>query len=124
MTFPPAAGSTTDTATFPASLPSEDGDAVDALTTAYVKRNYEYIQRRIRDKLVFPPQARRAGIQGNAEISFTIHEDGRVSDVTVSRSSGSELLDTAAVDASYAASPFRPPPAEARLAIPINFRLR
>jgi protein TonB len=101
---------------------SQTGEA--ALSAAYVKRNYDYIQRRIGEKLVYPPQAKRTGIQGAAEISFTIQKDGRVSDVTVVSSSGSELLDTAAVEAIYAASPFRPPPAQARLSIPVAFRLR
>jgi protein TonB len=98
--------------------------AIAALTETYVKRNYEYIQRRIREKLVYPVQARRAGLQGSAELSFTIHEDGSVSDVTVTQSSGSGLLDTAAMDAIYASAPFRPPPAQARIVIPVSFRLR
>jgi protein TonB len=104
----------------PASSPT--GEA--ALSAAYVKRNYDYIHRHIAEKLIYPPQAKRTGILGTAEISFTIQEDGRVSDVTVVSSSGSELLDTAAVEAIYAASPFRPPPAQARLSIPVAFRLR
>jgi protein TonB len=103
---------------------SADAAGQAALSAAYVKRNYDYIQRRIRDKLVYPLPARRTGIQGTAEISFTIHEDGQVSDVTITRSSGSELLDTAAAEAIQSASPFRPPPAEARLAIPVAFRLK
>ncbi|AEF84922.1 TonB family C- domain protein [Treponema primitia ZAS-2] len=92
-------------------------------TAAYLSRNYNYIQRRIRDSLVYPAQARRTGIQGTAELIFTIHEDGRVSGVRVSESSGSALLDAAAVEAIYAAAPFRRPPAEARLLIPVAFRL-
>jgi protein TonB len=95
-----------------------------ALTAAYVKRNYDYIQRRIRDRLAYPAQARRAGIQGTAELAFTIHEDGRVSDVKIVISSGSDLLDAAAVESIHAASPFKPPPTPARLSIPVAFRLR
>ncbi len=96
---------------------------ISAQIAAYVDRNYSYIQRRIRDKLVYPSQARRAGIQGTAELAFTIHEDGRVSGVTVIVSSGSELLDSAAEATIYAAAPFRQPPAPARLVIPVAFRL-
>jgi protein TonB len=90
----------------------------------YIKRNYRYIQRRIRDKLVYPAPARKAGIQGVTELSFTIHEDGRVSAVRVLKSSGHVVLDEAAVDTIYAAAPFPKPPASARIAIPIAFRLR
>jgi protein TonB len=109
----------------PAADPGASAEKADAaLTKAYMKRNYNYIMSSIQKNLHYPSQARRTGAQGTAEISFTIHEDGRVSDITISRSSGSELLDTAAVEAIHAASPFRPPPAEARLAIPVAFRLR
>lgn len=95
-----------------------------AQSAEYVKRNYRYIQRRIRDRLVYPAPARKAGIQGVAEVSFTIHEDGRVSAVTVLKSSGHGILDEAAVETIHAASPFPKPPAPARIAIPIAFRLR
>lgn len=94
------------------------------LAGEYVKRNYRYIQRRIRDRLVYPAPARKAGIQGTANVSFTIHEDGRVSAVTVLKSSGHSILDEAAMETIYAASPFPKPPAPARIAIPIAFRLR
>ncbi|MDR2394876.1 MAG: TonB family protein [Treponema sp.] len=90
----------------------------------YIKRNYRYLQRRIRDKLVYPASARKAGIQGISEVSFTIHEDGRVSAVTLVKSSGHPILDEAAMETIYAAAPFPRPPGPARIAIPIAFRLR
>jgi protein TonB len=102
--------------------PAEPGGAV--LTRAYLQRNYEYIQRHIRDKLIYPPEARRSGIQGVAELSFVIHIDGQVSNVRITVSSGSETLDASAVEAIYSAAPFRPPPHQARLVIPVAFRLR
>jgi protein TonB len=96
-----------------------------ALKNAYIKKNFNYIQRRIRDKLVYPSQARRAGIQGLTEVVFTIHQDGSVSGVSVRVSSGQAMLDQAALDAIYAAAPFRPPPpAAAKIAVPVAFKLR
>jgi protein TonB len=95
-----------------------------ALAETYIRRNFTYIQRRIRNRLVYPSQARRAGIQGAAEIGFTVHLDGTVSAVTVLVSSGQESLDQAALAAIYAAAPFPAPPVQARLAIPVSFRLR
>jgi protein TonB len=95
-----------------------------ALTAEYITRNYQYLQRRIRDKLVYPAPARKAGIQGVAEVVFTIHGDGRAGAVTVRTSSGHAILDEAAVAAVLAAAPFPRPPAPARIAIPISFRLR
>lgn len=95
-----------------------------ALAETYVRRNFTYIQRRIRDRLIYPPQARRAGIQGTVEIGFTVHRDGSVSAVAALVSSGQETLDQAAVAAVRAAAPFPPPPEQARLSIPVAFRLR
>jgi protein TonB len=113
-------------AAVPAAAPARPApEATDnAAAAAYARRNYTYIQRRIRDRLVYPSQARRAGIQGVAEIAFTIHEDGTVSGVTVLVSSGQESLDQAAIAAIHAAAPFPRPPAPARLSIPVAFRLR
>jgi len=95
-----------------------------ARTAEYVRRNYNYIQRRIGDKLVYPPQARRAGIQGSTELVFTIHEDGSVSGVTVRASSGHAILDEAAVAAVFAAAPFPQSHSLMRIAIPVSFKLR
>jgi protein TonB len=106
-----------DPAEFPAPSPPSPAQV-------YVKDNYAYIQRHIREKLVYPPEARSAGIQGVAELSFVIHTDGQVSNVRITRSSGSETLDASAVAAIYSAAPFRPPPSQARLIMPVAFRIR
>jgi len=103
---------------------SEKSSNADARTAEYVRRNYSYIRRRIGDKLVYPPHARRAGIQGITELGFTIHEDGSISGVTVRVSSGNAILDEAAVAAVFAAAPFPKPHSPARIAIPISFKLR
>jgi protein TonB len=123
---PESAGVPSEAVETPASRPTgpakEPGDA--ALTRTYLKNNYDYIQRHIRNKLVYPPEARRAGVQGVAELSFVIHTDGQVSDVRITTSSGSATLDASAVEAIYSAAPFRAPPNQARLVIPVAFRLR
>jgi protein TonB len=106
----------------PSPPPAEPDNA--ALAQTYLKNNYGYIQRHIRNKLIYPPEARGAGIQGVAELSFVIHTDGHVSNVRITVSSGSETLDASAVEAIYSAAPFRPPPHQARLVIPVAFRLR
>lgn len=93
-------------------------------TGEYVQKNYRYIQRRIQDCLTYPAQARRAGIQGTAEIIFTIGQDGSVSGLAVRRSSGEAMLDEAALEAVRKAAPFSPPPAPARIAIPVAFNIR
>jgi periplasmic protein TonB len=102
----------------------EAANGAAARTAEYVSRNYNYIQRRIGNKLVYPPQARRAGMQGITELGFTIHEDGSISGVTVRASSGYAILDEAAAAAVFAAAPFPRPHTPARIAIPISFKLR
>lgn len=47
----------------------------------------------------YPEQARRAGIEGTVVLKIEILANGRVGEVTIHRSSGSELLDQAAAAA-------------------------
>jgi protein TonB len=103
---------------------SGGGTGTAALTAAYVRKNYTYIQRRISDRLQYPAAARKAGTQGTAEISFTIHDNGTISMLAVRVSSGDDILDQAALNAVTAAAPFPKPPAMARIAIPVSFRLK
>jgi protein TonB len=107
-----------------AAAPSTGSGGAAGQSADYIRRNYNYLQRRIRDRLVYPPPARKAGIQGVTEVTFTIHEDGKVSGITVRKGSGHEILDNAAIQTIIAAAPFPKPPAPARIAIPIAFRLR
>jgi protein TonB len=102
----------------------EAGAAGRTGTANYVQRNFNYIQRRIQNKLKYPPEAKRSGIRGSTDVIFTIRRDGTVSDVSIQGTSGQELLDAAALEAVHAAAPFSAPPAEARIAITIVFSLR
>ncbi|HEY5599905.1 MAG TPA: energy transducer TonB, partial [Candidatus Manganitrophaceae bacterium] len=68
-----------------------------------VKNRIEYIWR-------YPSAAAERGLEGNLLLSFTIHQDGRVSDVAIASSSGYELLDQEAARAVQTASPFPPLP--------------
>jgi TonB family protein len=45
----------------------------------------------------YPPDAKKACIQGIATMSYMIHPDGTVSDVTVAQSSGDASLDAASI---------------------------
>jgi protein TonB len=47
---------------------------------------------------VYPAQARQQGIEGTVVLKLTVAADGRPTNVTVNRSSGSAALDEAAVE--------------------------
>ena len=76
----------------------------------------------------YPQAARRRGLEGVVKIEFTVLLDGRVREVRVAVSSGSELLDRAAAAIVERAAPFDPlPPRLAgrplQLVVPIVFSL-
>jgi protein TonB len=99
------------------------GSAPEGAGVRYVKENYNYVQRRILQQLIYPSQARRTGLQGVVEVIFTINANGSVSDIGVRRSSGKDILDEEALRAVQSAAPFRRPPEPVRIVIPVSFKL-
>lgn len=102
----------------------ESSAAAHGTSAGYIKGNYEYIKKRVKQYLVYSPQAKRMGIQGMVAVAFTIQQDGGVRDVAVSKSSGYALLDESALEAVRRAAPFAPPPEPARVIMPVQFSLR
>ena len=100
---------------------SEEGSA--AYISEYTKNNYNYIQKRIMQELIYPSQARRAGIQGVVEVVFVINTDGSIQETAVRRSSDKIILDEEALRAVKNAAPFRPPQRPVRIVIPVSFKL-
>jgi protein TonB len=113
----------TNHSTVSSAAPSGRGTATNDAAAQYVKENYNYVQRRILQELIYPSKARRTGIQGVVEVIFTINANGGAGDISVRRSSGKEILDDEAVRAVKSASPFRRPPAPVRIVIPVSFKL-
>jgi TonB family protein len=68
------------------------------------------IHRYIEEHKRFPPLAIKMGWEGNVGVRFTIHRDGQVEQVKVTRSSRVALLDKAGVDAIKNGNPFPPFP--------------
>jgi TonB family protein len=56
-----------------------------------------YIKDFIDKNLIYPPMARRRNIQGIAGVSFEIEKNCKITSITVDHSSGSAILDNAAV---------------------------
>jgi len=90
-----------------------------------VERAYtDLVQRRIETVKQYPKRAQRRNEQGVVKIVFTIGNDGEVVSVNILTSSGSRLLDGAAIDAVKRASPFaRPPNGSMIIQLPIRFEL-
>ncbi|AHK45185.1 MULTISPECIES: cell envelope integrity protein TolA [Ensifer] len=64
------------------------------------------VRAKINRRYKLPSEARRQGLSGTTTVSFTVLADGGVSRVSVAGSSGSPVLDTAALDAVRRAAPF------------------
>lgn len=77
----------------------------------------------------YPYAARRRGMEGIVRLLVVIGRDGRLISVTISGTSGMEILDRAALSMAERASPFPPLPEEhgaesLAAAVPISFSLR
>ena len=64
--------------------------------------------------LNYPEAARRQSIYGSLKLTVSIYADGRIESVEVDRSSGSKILDAAAINIVQLAAPFAPFPDDMR----------
>lgn len=71
------------------------------------------VVRRLRSSLRYPASARSARLKGEVHVSFVVAANGSAGSVRVVRSSGSPILDKAAMDTVRRASPFPSIPAAA-----------
>jgi len=95
---------------------------------ALQKRYLEGLRRAIERHKFYPRKARRRGHEGQALVAFVLQADGRITGVEVRRSSGSDLLDRAAVEALEKLARYQPIPEALQrhrwaLRVPINFAL-
>ena len=76
----------------------------------------------------YPEEARRASIEGVTQVHFVMDHDGRVISIWIESSSGSMLLDDAAVAAVMRAAPLPAPPAtwpaSVAVTLPIGYSLQ
>jgi protein TonB len=82
---------------------------------------FNKIRERIKANWIYPRQAGDRGIEGELLIEFHIAKDGRLSDIELRHSSGTTILDDAALTAVKLAQPFPPVPDEiAKQTLAIN----
>jgi protein TonB len=87
------------------------------------------ISKEIRRYQKYPPPAQRRGWQGTAEVLLQIAADGKVTGITLGKSSGYAILDEEALDMVRRASPLPAAPPDLRgralvVTVPIVFRLQ
>ena len=82
------------------------------------------VQKRIEALKQYPKRAQRRNEQGVVHIVFTIGKGGEIGSINILKSSGSRILDSAALDAVKKASPFDSPPhGSMMIQLPIKFEL-
>jgi protein TonB len=82
------------------------------------------VQKQIEAVKQYPKRAQRRNEQGVVKMIFTIGNDGKIVSQNIIKSSGSRILDGAAVNALKKASPFaRPPKGPIVIQLPIRFEL-
>ena len=86
-----------------------------------VEERLAEIRRRLQEALVYPPIARKRGIEGVTRIQFSIGSDGHAQEIETADSSGDPLLDRAAERSAVDAGEL--PRVLGRLSVPIRFEL-
>lgn len=86
----------------------------------------EYVKgltKKVQANLVYPDEGRRAGLQGNATVTFRLAADGQIKPGTlvVTASSGQPKQDASALATVRASTPFATPPQEMTLTIVVGF---
>ena len=88
------------------------------------------ISKLIAKNRVYPQKAQLNSIEGDVKAKFKIDKQGNLLDVTISQSSGHQILDDAAISAIKKTAPFPKPPAELvgnhagmSLTVPFDFNL-
>ncbi|MBB6122400.1 energy transducer TonB [Sphingobium subterraneum] len=113
-------GSTTSTSTTPGSDPKAKRAEADyfSLISAHLNRRKTY-----------PTEAKKARQEGVVTVRFTVARDGSVSNISLRRGSGHELLDTATLQLLQRVAPLPRMPASMQrdsitLSLPIDYSLR
>jgi protein TonB len=95
---------------------------------AITNNDYEallaYIKEFIDKNLIYPPIARQRNIQGIVGVSFEFEKNGEVIFAVVNRSSGSSILDNAAVSLIKKICPVRNITVKRKLALDINIEYK
>ena len=121
-------GNTKDAHADTAKPPSRSAGKAGAAEGNAARSNYPgLVVSKLRRALRYPASARRAGLRGEVLIHFVVSRNGNVGSVRVASSSGSPVLDRAAIDTVRRAAPFPAIPSSAnrsswQFTLPIAFQ--
>ena len=93
----------------------------DVMPSPSIAEMLETIRTRVQAAAIYPAEAREQGLEGTSRIEFQVDRTGKPFAITTIQSSGSTLLDDAAMQGARDAAPL--PYLEARIRIPIRFGL-
>jgi protein TonB len=106
---------------------TESGGATDNYrehaSSQYIKQHYKYISRIVQSNISYPYIAKKMLWEGRVTLSFIIKGDGNVQDICLEQSSGFDVLDDNAKETVRNTAPFPPPVVEAKIILPIVYRL-
>lgn len=99
-------------------------DELEKLKEKFLIEKLSFISQIIHNNITYPYIARKMGWEGKVIISFVLTKDGRISFLTVEKSSGYRVLDENAVDTIKKVSKYFPtPPLDVKIRIPITYKL-
>ncbi len=104
-------------------LENDSEKATQNYVNQYIRKHFDYINELIHLNISYPGRARKMLMEGSVIISFVVRLDGSIKDIIIKQSSGHSILDKNAIKAIKKAAPFPPPPVEAKILIPITYRL-
>lgn len=107
----------------PETPPALSGEALASIRDIYKSE----LRSRIDENKYYPAAARRLGQKGTVIVAFTLLADGSIIKTRIERSSGSERLDTAGLEAVQKVRKFKSIPAELgeetlNISVPIQFQ--
>jgi periplasmic protein TonB len=91
----------------------------------YAEEHLGRIRTILNERKTYPKNARRLNQQGDVTVTFTLSTQGEASAITITESSGFDLLDNAAKELIIScASEFPKPKKSVRISVPIGYKLR
>jgi protein TonB len=106
-------------------IKKEQDQAMQQMQKAFVQSNFAIIRDMVLSNLTYPKMAKRMGHTGIVEVTLVVSQKGMLKRYFVSKSSGSKMLDGAALEAvekiKHAAFP--KPPKHTTIILPIGFEL-